>query len=255
MAKKIIYKRITTVLLLLFTIQALVITPVTPKSTNNEQVSVNVWKLIDWNEANTTQWYSKGIFVQAQKGSQVAYNITSSQKNETYPNSGYFSIGNASNIQTDNNDLANTFTLSIYPWSPGFVTNPTNWTQNEASAGAAAAGTYLQGHLSITNGLTYNFSKYQRIANEFVYSQNLTLGNQNTTLIYDRDTGVLLYAKSEIFFSALFKIVLELQSSTLIISSNTSTNQTTTTPSFTFVMPLLVVSSLFFVKKRKKNNY
>ena len=251
MTRKITYKRITTFLLVLLTIQAL-ITPVTSKNTD-KQASVNIWKLIDWNEANTTQWYSKGIFVQAQKGTQVTYNITSSQNNETYPNSGYFTIGNASNIQTDNNDLANTFTLSIYPWSPGFVTNPTNWTQNEASAKAAAAGTYLQGHLSITNGLTYNFSSYQRIANEFVYSQNLTLGNQNTTLIYDKDTGVLLYAKSEIYFSALFKIELELQSSTLISANNTTNKTKTSTPSFTFVMSVLVVSSLFLKKKMKKN--
>ncbi len=243
-------KLLTLLFFIILSIQVLII-PVTSKNTNNDQVSYNVWTLKDWNEVNTTQWWSQGIYVNAKIGSNVIYNITNSQDNMTDPNSGYFSIGNVSKQMTDNADLASTFTLSIYPWSPGFVTNPTNWTENENIAKSAAATGYLQGSLSISNDISYNASGFLRVANEFTYMQNSSLGNQNTTLIYDKATGVLLYAKSEIFFSTLYKIELELQSSTLITSNNVPSTSKNT-PGFTGIIPLVVLPIIYFTKKRMK---
>lgn len=251
-------KPLTLLLFVLLTVQTLMV-PVHSQSATNSQDSYNVWTLEDWNIANTTQWWSQGKYVNATKNSDVTYNITSSQNNMTDPNSGYFSIGNVTNIKTDNADLASTFTLSIYPWYPGFVTNPTNWTENEDLATQAAAGTYLQGSLYISNNQTYNLYGYLRSAVEFSYVQNATLGNQNTTLMYDKATGVLLYAKSEIFFSSLYKIELALKSSTLIKASDvsnttTSSSTTATSPGFTILLPLLVLPVLAYSKKRFRNH-
>ena len=246
--------RILTLILFILLALQMAVVPTSGKIANNEQKSYNIWILESWNEASTTQWYSQGIFIHAQKNSQVIYNITNSQNNMTDPNSGYFSIGNVTNIKTDNNDLASTFILAIYPWSPGFVTNPSNWTQNENLAISAAASGYLQGNLSISNDISYNLSGLMRTANKFSYSQNMTLGNQNTTLIYDKTTGVLLYAKSEILFSSLFSIELQLESSTLFNSSNYTqpSNGDKNSPGFTLIFSMICLISLPVFKKRLK---
>ena len=188
-------KKLSLFLLIILSLQLSVI-PGTPKTVNNEQVSYNVWKILNCNENITQEWYSKNIFVKAQIGSLVTYNITSSQNNMTDPNSGVFSIGNATNIATDNYDLANNFVLSIYPWLPGFVLDSYIWSLNEADARDAAASGFLQGNLTITNLKNYTLAGFSRSAVQFIYSENLANGNQNTTLIYDYSTGVLLYANT-----------------------------------------------------------
>lgn len=261
MKAKVLFKYSSLLILVFLTLQ-LPIMPGTPSTANNNQVSANVWKLLNWNQANPTDWYDQGIYVNATIGSLVKYNITSSQNNMTDPNSGNFLIGNSSIVKTDNYDLANTFALSIYPWSPGFVMNPSNWSLSESQASNAAKGKYLQGNLTITNNLNYTVSGFTRDAVQFVYSQNLTLGNQNTTLVYDFATGVLLYAKSSIFFSSLYKIELKLQSSTLITTSNvvttssssnqgTNSSKSTTTPGFLIISPIFVLIGIAIFKKRK----
>ncbi len=257
------FKCLTLLILFLLSLQ-LSITPGTSVTNSNEQVSVNVWKLEDWNQASLLDWYSQGIYVNATKGTLVVYNITSSQNNMTNPNSGFFSIGNVSKRTTDNNDLANTFALSIYPWSPGFVMDPYNWSLSVIQAENAAKGEYLQGNLSISNISHYNDSGYLRNAIEFTYSQNMSLGNQNTTLVYDFATGVLLYAKSSLFIGSLYKIELQLQSSTLITTNNVESNSssasinsnsktTTTNPGFLSISLILVLIGISIFKK--KRNY
>lgn len=254
MKPKLVLKYSTFLILVILSLQ-FSLSPAMSSTDNNQQVSTNVWKLLDWNQANPTDWYSQGIYINATIGSLVKYNITSSsQNNMTDPNSGFFSIGNVSNIKTDDYDLANTFTLSIYPWSPGFAMNPYNWSLSESQASNAAKGKYLQGNLTITNNFNYSVAGFTRTAVKFVYAQNLTLGNQNTTLIYDFATGVLLYAKSAIFFSSLYKIELQLQSSTLITASNiTTTTTTTTTPGFLIISPIFVLLAIIIFKKKKIN--
>lgn len=244
-------KRLSLLLLIVLSLQLSVI-PGTPKTSNNEQVSYNTWKLLNWNENITPEWYSQGKFINAQIGSLVTYNITSSQNNMTDPNAGIFSIGNATNISTDNYDLANTFIMSIYPWSPGFVTDPINWTLNEAAARNATTSGFLQGNLTITNLHSYNIAGYTRSAVQFSYSENLTNGNQNTTLIYDYSTGVLLFANTSIYFSSLFIMGLQLQSSTLITSSNVST---TSTPGFTIITVFAMILCIPILKKIKLKKF
>jgi hypothetical protein len=233
-----------------FTIALLISTQSTIQSntsTNqeNKQVSINKWKLLSWNEVNATFWWSKGVYIQAEKGSTVTYNITSSEDNSTFPNSGALSIGNVTDIQTDNNDIASNLGLSIWPWMAGLVMNPNDWTYQKDEAKSASGSEFLQGTLEINEGLNYSILDFSRKAVEFTYLQNLTLGNQNTTLIFDLDSGVLLYGKSEFLGDVLYIIELELTSSTLIVSSNYNAS------GFTILFPITILVIIYSIRNRR----
>lgn len=209
---------------------------------DDTQISTNVWNLSQWNSNVDVQWYSKGIFIHASPNTNVTYDVTKAYNNATDPNSGSFSIGNATNVQTDNYDLANTFALSVYPWSPGFVVNPNNWTYYQQAAKDAASA--MPGTMKISQGVG-NASNLYRVAYVFQFNQT-SGGNQNTTLVYDRFTGVLIYAYSEFFFTNLYKIELQLTSSTLITASNNNI-----APGFTFIIPIIVFVPLALLKRKK----
>lgn len=218
-------------------------------ATNNtdKQVSKNVWNLLQWNENNVPEWWPRSIYIHAQAGTKVMYNITHSLDNMTYPNNGTFTIGNATNIITNNFDLANTFALSIYPWAPGFVADPYNWTGQINLAKEGASPSHTNGTLSITQGTT-QFSNYNRTTYKFVFNQSLTVGNQNTTLIYDKSTGVLIYGFSEVSYNILYKIEVALSSSTLITGSNDTSKSS---PGFTLFIPLTMLVTIVIIKKKR----
>ena len=193
--------------------------------THDIATSYNTWKLLDWNEANTLEWFGKQIKIDAKIGSSIIYNVTSENKNNfTHPNSGLFSFGNTSNYETDNNDIALLLALSIYPWAPGLITEASNWTQiiSEATL-VAETSPYLKGSLSVDKSYQHDYKGSNRYAVKFDFVQD-SPGNQNTSLIYDSETGILLYGSSEFYFSNLYKIKLELESSTLIIIPTTNTS-------------------------------
>lgn len=218
--------------------------PVIGQIPDNTQVSYNVWNLLQWNNQSDVQWYSKGLFIHAQSGSQITYNITSSTDNATNPNSGLFSIGNVSNLETDNYDLANQFTLSIYPWLPGFVANPNHWSDYETQAKDAAST--LNGTIDVSQGIANASNDIFRTSYRFVFNQTPPDGNQNTTLIYDHDTGVLIYAYTEFYFGSLYIMEVELSSSTLVTGSNYQQ-----TPGFTLAIPIVLLITLGVLKKKK----
>ena len=231
-------------LLLLITLLSLQVQTlhVNAQTIDDTQVSDNVWNLAQWNSQVDVQWWSKGLYIHATPNTNVIYNVTKAYNNATDPNSGTFSIGNATNVQTDNLDLANQFALSIYPFAPGFVVNPNNWTYYEQQARDAAKS--LSGDLKISQGIG-NASNLYRVSYVFQFNQTSN-GNQNTTLVYDRFTGVLIYAYSEFFFSSLYRIELQLDSSTLITVSNNNI-----APGFTFVIPIVVFVPLVLLKRKK----
>jgi hypothetical protein len=71
-------------------------------------------------------------------------------------------------------------------------------------------------------------------------------------LIYDTETGLLLYGQSEILFTNLYKIELELNSTTLIeVTTNTSPVNTAGFETLVLVLGLISVK---LVKKRSNKN-
>lgn len=200
-------------------------TEMSASDTNDTYLSTHQWNLVQWNDENLVEWYSHGLFINATTNSAVTFNLTEYQpSNLTFPSEGLLSIGNTT-VTSDNEDIASSLTLSVWPWHPGLVTH-INWTHHTLQATAAAESVYLQGTLTVEENLSYEFGSFNRKAVKFVYNQNSSLGNQNTSLVYDMATGVLLQSLSEIQFDEYYVIGLELSTSSLISSSNVSSDGT-----------------------------
>ncbi len=216
-------------------------------------ISDTFWTLTQWNENATVNWWTAGQKVNASVNSSVSYKITAENpSNFSYPNSGQFSIGNVSALATDNNDISSNLALSIWPWMPGVIAH-TNWTYQKITAEKAANGTFTQGQLDIFENHLYDAGEYPRRSIQFYYSQNQTLGNQNTTLIYDYDTGVLLCGYSEFTFATPYYIELRFHNSTLITESNILTSvETGLIIPYDSVIPLLTFSTLIVYSIHKK---
>ncbi|MFX0115246.1 MAG: hypothetical protein ACFFB3_11925, partial [Candidatus Hodarchaeota archaeon] len=171
--------------------------------------SVLQWKLADWNEAWVGSWWNSTSFrgtVSAQNGTLANLTITEANvQNYTSSYWGIIEFGNFSET-VDNAETASFLSLSIYPWYPGLVTH-TNWAWHEFEAQNAVQEGFMNGTLSISE------TKHQILGTErnaiiFTYKQDKTIGNQNTTLVYDKETGVLLETHTEILFGTLFKMKL-----------------------------------------------
>lgn len=241
MIRKSLKKPLILVLIVFLSLQAQTLN-VNAQTIDDTQISNNVWKLTQWNSKADVLWYSKGLYIHATPNTNVTYDVTKAYNNATDPNSGTFSIGNVTNVQTDNYDLANTFALSVYPWAPGFVVNPNNWTYYQQQAKDAANA--MPGTMKISQGIG-NATNLYRVTYIFQFNQT-SGGNQNSTLVYDRFTGVLIYAYSEFNFSTLYKIELQLTSSTLITASNNNV-----APGFTFLIPIVLFVPLALLKRKK----
>lgn len=216
--------------------------------------SYHEWKVLDWNEEYPLIWWTKGINITTTIGSTLIYNVThQNQGNITHPNTGFLTFGNVTNYETDNNEIADLLTLSIYPWLPGVFLD-TNWAdQIETAQYYAENGEYTKGDLKVNSSYRYQYGDVQKSAVSFDYKQG-EFGNQNTTLVYELNTGLLLYAKTELKFTNLYKIELALNNTTLF---GTIPEIDTTDDSTTFgfeVLPLFLgVLSIVYISKRSKN--
>ncbi|MHA1226492.1 MAG: hypothetical protein ACTSR2_08710 [Candidatus Hodarchaeales archaeon] len=184
---------------------------------------ISQWRILDWNEANPVIWEWGSTSFIAQNGSLISYNMSYyDPSNFTHPSSGIISIGNLT-TWTTNNKTAEVLALSIWGWFPGLVTS-TNWTLQRQVAESAASGLYTSGTLNVKE-LSYTSNSHVFSAIQFTYSQSPDLGNQNTTLIYDKDTGLLLEGFTELQFSHYYVLGLKLESSDLIsVDTNLKTS-------------------------------
>lgn len=247
--------------------------------TSNSMLSSNIWRLNNWNETETLNFFPTAN-ISAVIGSNVSYNITNvNEGNNTHPNEGVFSIGNLT-LATDNPTIGSNLAFSVWPWIPGLVAQ-TNWTWQINEANIASNEGFLAGSMDITtvlnssNSYNFNFIDFNRQVIEFNYHQNFP-GNQNTTLIYDTETGVLLHGYTELYFDKLYFLELELISSTLITTSNaielvSSTSSTSSSltvsnsntlntssksteeVSFSMINPIIIFGTIILLLLRKKN--
>ncbi|MHA2271291.1 MAG: hypothetical protein ACXACI_05470 [Candidatus Hodarchaeales archaeon] len=192
------------------------------------------WEITDYNEAFVGQWWNathfRGVF-SVQKGSRLNFTIITPQVwNYTSAYWGALEFGNLSLSVVDNTETGSALTLSIYPWLPGLVTH-TNWTWHQQMATTSSASEYLKGTLT-TSETIFQLSKepnsaVERLAIQFDYVQD-SPGNQNTTLVYDLETGILLEAQTEFLFGVLYRMGLELREgpAELYNSNRSATNET-----------------------------
>ncbi|MHA2105588.1 MAG: hypothetical protein ACW981_19345 [Candidatus Hodarchaeales archaeon] len=234
----------------LFLFNLVIISDSVALTNHGEFISTNIWKVTNWNETEPLNFFPVAN-ITAEKDSIMSYNVTHEDLgNYTFSNLGNFTFGNLS-LSIDNPSIGSNLGFSIWPWIPGLVTH-SNWTWHIQEAVSASQGQYLLGDISI-NGVNdskaYQIGDFNRIGIEFVYQQAKP-GNQNTTLIYDQATGVLLYGFSEIFIEKMYFLELDLISSSLITSTNF---QETKGVNFTLISVISILGFMSVVIVRLKN--
>ncbi|MFW9857058.1 MAG: hypothetical protein ACFFFG_18555 [Candidatus Thorarchaeota archaeon] len=208
----------------------------------DEQISR--WQVVQWNDEFIGWWNWPDVTFQASNGSYLNYTTTHYEPaNFTHPSNGTIAFGNLT-IQATNNKTAEVLVLSIWPWLPGLITS-TDWDMQEDVGRDAANGLFTKGSFSRVD-TTYNVLGLSRQAVNFTYGQDPSVGNQNTTLIYDRNTGVLLEGYTEFVFEIPYTLHLKLVNSDLIETA--SLTPVLLVPSF---VALLV--SAVMARKRKKD--
>ncbi len=185
----------------------------------NELNFLSQWEIIAWNEENSVAWEYPSTYFTANIGSIINYTLSSYDSNNfTNPSSGIIEIGNLT-TQTTNNKTGEVLILSIWGWFPGLITSANDWAYQKQKAQEAAEGEWTLGTLQIHDSI-YNYKGMSRQAINFTYRQDPSIGNQNTSLIYDKNTGVLLEGYTELMFNNPYFLKLKLIFSDLIIPSD-----------------------------------
>ncbi len=215
-SQKMLFKFLFLVLLLNFI-------PVQGKISQEELVSR--WEVEEWNEENIVSWEYPTTYFSATIGSIINYTVASyDPTNFTHPSSGEIEIGNLT-TQTTNNKTGEVLALSIWGWFPGLITSSSDWELQKETALKAAQGEWTLGSFD-TLEFNFNYSGISRSAIKFSYFQDPSVGNQNTTLIYDKETGVLLEGYSELTFLIPYILRLKLVYSDLISELGSTTTTT-----------------------------
>jgi hypothetical protein len=158
-----------------------------------------VTKTAQWRITNVTseavEWgWGSGSFWQASANQHIIFDIHQIADGEVH---GIFTIGNLT-IQADDSRIAAELAFSVWPWFPGLISHLAWGSVDQAARDANTA--FMEGELEI---LTTSTTK------SFIYHQGMS-GNQNTTLIYDRQTGLLLEGYTEFFFLNDYHLGVEL---------------------------------------------
>jgi hypothetical protein len=145
---------------------------------------------LHWRITNVTNeivefGFGSGTFWQAQPGHTLSFEIQEIANGELH---GFFTIGNLT-LPANDSRIAAELVFSVWPWFPGLVSH-LDWNLVDQAATDAAAGFYLNGSLAIHTTST---------TKSYVYHQG-PWGNQNTTLVYDINSGILVSAYTEVFF-------------------------------------------------------
>lgn len=228
---------------LLVIVGLLLISPPAQGSSEIEE-SFGQWLILDWNDANAVAWdWGVSSFVTS-NGSYINYTLSHHDpSNFTHPSAGTLIVGNLT-TQATNNKTAEVLLLSIYGWFPGLVTSADNWVLQKQVATSAAQGEWTFGSLNVTD-VTYNYQGVSRNAITFNYQQDPTVGNQNTTLTYDLETGLLLEGWTEIFFDEYYVLHLKLAETNMI-------DFDTSTIGVTAVFPITIGFALFILGKKRE---
>jgi hypothetical protein len=143
--------------------------------------------------------FGSGTFWQAQAGHSLVFAIQQIANNELH---GSFMIGNLT-LPANDSRIAAELALSIWPWFPGLVSH-LDWNIVDQEANDAANSFYMNGSLDIRSTAT---------TRSYIYHQG-PWGNQNTTLVYDVNSGILLSGYTEFFFLHNYHLGIEFTSLT-----------------------------------------
>ncbi|MFX0150262.1 MAG: hypothetical protein ACFFAJ_05740 [Candidatus Hodarchaeota archaeon] len=189
------------------------------QGTSQDDTQISRWKIQEWNDDFVAAWEWPSKYFVTTASSYINYTLSHyDPANFTHPSAGTIEIGNLT-TQTTNNKTAEVLALSIWGWFPGLITSSSDWNHQKEVAQEAAHGQWTAGSLD-TNELMYHYNSSSLKAINFTYSQDPGGANQNTTLIYDKSSGILLEGYTELYFETLYILKLKLVYSDLISESN-----------------------------------
>jgi len=214
------------------------------QGSSEDESSFALWQILDWNDDIAVAWDWGVSSFETINGSHINYTLSHYEpSNFTHPSAGSIIVGNLT-TQTTNNKSAEVLVLSIYGWFPGLITSSNNWSLQEQVALSAAQGVWTLGSLT-TNEISYEYQGSNREAITYRYKQDPSIGNQNTTLTYDKETGVLLEGWTEIFFAESYVLHLKLAETNII-------DIKTPTTSFTALFPISIGIAMILLGKKRK---
>ena len=219
--------------------------PVGTTAVKTEGFTIQAGTYAEWQINSVTDqpvaWFRIDIWTpmgswKAENGSQISYTVTA-VTDDVY---GDLLIGNLTITNSSSAEIASNLVLGILFWGPGLITH-TNWTTHTEEAQDQARSEWINGTLTITERThTYMDTTFETITFDLVAS------SQNTTLIYEKHSGILMEAQTG--FGAYFLDI--------VISSTDPPLKGVEGPFLpltwpTIVIPLLVLVGVNIRKRRK----
>lgn len=166
-----------------------------------------VTPVLKWTITNVTErpvgWgWGGDLFWQAQASQLVVFEVHEIRDDEVH---GIFTIGNLT-LPTNDSRIAGELMFSIWPWFTGLVSH-LDWETVDQTAIDSATG-WMEGDIEIRTSTT---------TKTYIYHQG-SLGNQNTTLVYDINTGILQAAYSEFLIAEDYHLGLQLVQGALFLT-------------------------------------
>lgn len=155
------------------------------------QIGTQAEWLINSVTVHPTAWYRIDIWTYlgswiAENGSKIGYTVTAVNE-EVY---GGLIIGNLTVTNSSSAEIASNLVLGILSWGPGLITH-TNWANHSEVAQEQANSEWINGTITLTEKTqTYLDKTFETIKYVLVSS------SQNTTLVYEKNSGVLLEAQT-----------------------------------------------------------
>lgn len=190
------------------------------------------WRVTNVTEEVVEFGFGSGNYWHTRAGQEVTFTIHQLANNELH---GLFTIGNLT-LPANDSRIAAELVFSIWPWFPGLVSH-LDWTTVDQEATNAAMSFYMNGSLEI---ITTSTTK------SYIYHQG-PWGNQNTTVVYDLTTGILLAGYTEFFFLNDYHLGIE-----FLILTQSPTELAT--PLFAAVLVLVMIIIAFSFAIVRKNN-
>ena len=172
-------------------------------------------------------------------GENIKYTITSS---DNVSINGTLTLGNYTFTDVRNVDVASALIISIYPWNGGFFANSSDWEN-------------IKTQLEDTNTIIEEESNYSHLINtlnryfQIIKFNTSDYFGQTSLFFYDKESGILLYAKS-CFGNYSLHISLSLTSLEIGLPSKTSSLDYLSVLSISLILFIMVILK----KKRLKKN-
>ncbi|MFQ6126641.1 MAG: hypothetical protein ACE5R6_18805 [Candidatus Heimdallarchaeota archaeon] len=169
--------------------------PIGSTAANVDGFTVQVGTHAEWHihsvNAQPVPWYRIGVWTylgswKAENGSEISYTVTAVNE-DVY---GDLNIGNLTVTNSSSAEIASALVLGILTWSPGLITH-TDWVKHTEEAQEQANSEWVNGTLTVPEkNQVYMGKTFETIS--FI----LVSTSQNTTLVYEKNSGALLEAQT-----------------------------------------------------------